>query len=196
MAENINPHEDPIRDASDFTDNLNEAETPLSEPTSESNAGVEADMPGMGSEEKLTLELAEMKDKYIRLYADFENFRRRTARERLELVGTANADLMSNILPIVDDFERAMQSFESTSEVEPLKEGVSLIFQKLYKTLEGKGLKVMKTVGLSFDADFQESVAQYPAPSPELKGMVIDEVEKGYFLNDKVIRFAKVVVGG
>ena len=196
MAENINPHEDPIRDASDFTDNVNEAETSFSDATRDADSGVETERPDLDSEEKLNMELAEMKDKYIRLYADFENFRRRTARERLELVGTANADLMSNILPIVDDFERAMQSFESTTEVEPLREGVALIFQKLYKTLEGKGLKVMKTVGLPFDADFQESVAQYPAPNPELKGMVIDEVEKGYLLNDKVIRYAKVVVGG
>lgn len=196
MAENINPHEDPMRDAPDFTDNLNEAETPFSDATRDANFDADTDLFGLSAEEKLKSELAEMKDKYIRLYADFENFRRRTAKERLELLGTANADLMRNILPIVDDFERAMQSFEATSEVQPLREGVSLIFQKLYKTLEGKGLKVMKTVGLPFDADFQESVAQYPAPSPELKGMVVDEVEKGYLLNDKVIRYAKVVVGG
>ena len=196
MAENINPHEDPTRDASDITDNLNEAETPFSDATSDADFDAETNMFDLSADEKLKIELAEMKDKYIRLYADFENFRRRTARERLELVGTATTDLMQNILPIVDDFERAMQSFEATSEVEPLREGVSLIFQKLYKTLESKGLKVMKTVGLPFDADFQESVAQYPAPNPELKGMVIDEVEKGYLLNDKVIRYAKVVVGG
>lgn len=196
MAENSNPHENPMRDASNFTDNLNEAGTPLSDATSETDFDPETDLFDLSAEEKLKIELAEMKDKYIRLYADFENFRRRTAKERLELVGTATTDLMQNILPIVDDFERAMQSFEATSEIEPLKEGVSLIFHKLYKTLEGKGLKVMKTVGLPFDADLQESVAQYPAPNPELKGMVIDEVEKGYLLNEKVIRFAKVVVGG
>ena len=139
MADNINPHEDPMRDASDFTDNLNEAETPLSDTTPDADLGADTDMFDLSADEKLKIELAEMKDKYIRLYADFENFRRRTARERLDLVGTANADLMRTILPIVDDFERAMQSFEATSEVEPLKEGVSLIFQKLYKTLEGKG---------------------------------------------------------
>lgn len=196
MAENSNPHENPMQDESDFTDNLNETGTPLSDTTSETDFDPETDLFDLSAEEKLKIELAEMKDKYIRLYADFENFRRRTAKERLELVGTATTDLMRTILPTVDDFERAMQSFEATSEVEPLKEGVSLIFQKLYKTLEGKGLKVMKTVGLPFDADLQESVAQYPAPNPELKGMVIDEVEKGYLLNDKVIRFAKVVVGG
>lgn len=196
MAENPNPQEDTTRDASDFTDNLNQAGAPFADTTSETNFDVEDDRSDLNSEEKLTIELAEMKDKYIRLYADFENFRRRTARERLDLVGTANTDLMRTILPIVDDFERAMQSFEATSEVEPLKEGVALIFQKLYNTLEAKGLKGMKTIGLPFDADLHESVAQYPAPSPELKGMVVDEIEKGYFLNDKVIRYAKVVVGG
>lgn len=196
MAENPNPQEDTTRDASDFTDNLNQPGKPFEDTTSETDFDVEDDRSDLNSEEKLTIELAEMKDKYIRLYADFENFRRRTARERLDLVGTANTDLMRTILPIVDDFERAMQSFEATSEVEPLKEGVALIFQKLYNTLEAKGLKGMKTVGLPFDADLHESVAQYPAPSPELKGMVIDEIEKGYFLNDKVIRYAKVVVGG
>lgn len=151
--------------------------------------------PELTSEEKLKLDLAELKDKYIRLYADFENFRRRTAKERLELMGTANADLLKSILPVVDDFERAMQSFDTTIEVEPLKEGVVLVFNKLQKTLETKGLKAMKTVGLPFDAELHESIAQYPAPNEELRGKVIDEVERGYFLNDKVIRYAKVVVG-
>jgi len=145
--------------------------------------------------EKAKLELAELKDKYLRLYADFENFRRRTARERMELIGTANADTMKNILSVVDDFERAIKSFDTTTEVKPLKEGVDLIYHKLFKTLESQGLKPMKTLGLPFDAELHESIAQYPAPNPELKGMVVDEVEKGYFLNDKLIRYAKVVVG-
>jgi len=146
-------------------------------------------------EEKAKLELTELKDKYLRLYADFENFRRRTARERMELIGTANADTMKNILPVVDDFERAIKSFDTTTEVKPLKEGVDLIYNKLFKTLESQGLKPMKTMGLPFDAELHESIAQYPAPNPELKDMVVDEVEKGYFLNDKVIRYAKVVIG-
>ncbi len=195
MAENSNPHEEPARDAADFTDNLKE--TPFSDdtPVSDTDFEVETDTSDLSSEEKLKIELAELKDKYLRLYADFENFRRRTAKERLELLGTANSELMKTILPIVDDFERAMQSFDITTEVEPLKEGVALIYNKLYKTLETKGLKAMKTVGLPFDAELHESIAQYPAPSEELKGKVIDEVERGYFLNDKVIRYAKVVVG-
>ncbi|GAA4453872.1 nucleotide exchange factor GrpE [Nibrella saemangeumensis] len=140
-------------------------------------------------------ELAELKDKYLRLYADFENFRRRTAKEKLELVSTANEGLLVSLLPVVDDFERAMQSLEKTSDVAALKEGVSLIFHKLTKTLEAKGLKPMTAKGEPFNADVHESVTQFPAPSDDLKGKVIDEVEKGYYLNDKVIRFAKVVVG-
>ncbi|GAB3496917.1 nucleotide exchange factor GrpE [Spirosoma knui] len=140
-------------------------------------------------------ELAELKDKYLRLYADFENFRRRTAKEKLELISNANEGLLQALIPVVDDFERAMQSMEQAEDVAALKEGVTLIYTKLFKTLEGKGLKPMTSKGEPFDADLHESVTQFPAPSDDLKGKVIDEVEKGYYLNDKVIRFAKVIVG-
>lgn len=146
-------------------------------------------------EEELRIELAELKDKYLRLYADFENFRRRTAKEKIDLIASANAELMKSVLPIVDDFERAMQSFETSTEIEPLKEGVGLIYHKFFKTLESKGLKPMAAKGEVFDAEIHESVTQFPAPSEDLKGKVIDEVEKGYYLNEKVIRYAKVVVG-
>lgn len=140
-------------------------------------------------------EIAELKDKYLRLYADFENFRRRTAKEKLELISNANEGVLQALIPVVDDFERAMQSIENTNDVTALKEGVSLIYTKLYKTLEGKGLKPMVSKGEPFNADLHESVTQFPAPSDDLKGKVIDEIEKGYYLNDKVIRFAKVIVG-
>lgn len=149
----------------------------------------------LNPEEELKIELAELKDKYLRLYADFENFRRRTAKEKIDLIASANGELMKSILPVVDDFERAMQSFETTTEIEPLKEGVGLISHKFFKTLESKGLKPMNSKGEVFDAEIHESVTQFPAPSEDLKGKVIDEVEKGYYLNDKVIRYAKVVVG-
>ena len=142
-----------------------------------------------------TNEVAELKDKYLRLYADFENFRRRTAKEKLDLIGSANEGLLKALIPVIDDFERAIQSMEKTEDVAALKEGVSLIYNKLYKTLEGKGLKPMTSKGEPFNADLHESVTQFPAPSDDLKGKVIDEVEKGYYLNDKVIRFAKVIVG-
>lgn len=141
------------------------------------------------------IEVAELKDKYMRLYADFENFRRRTAKEKLEMISGASADLIKAVLPIVDDFERAKVSFDSSTEIEALKEGVDLIYTKLYKTLESKGLKPMQSKGEVFDAELHESIAQFPAPTEDLKGKVIDEIEKGYFLNEKVIRYAKVIVG-
>ncbi|GAB4045096.1 nucleotide exchange factor GrpE [Spirosoma litoris] len=145
--------------------------------------------------DRIGSELAELKDKYLRLYADFENFRRRTAKEKLDLISNANEGVLKALIPVVDDFERAMQSMENTEDVAALKEGVSLIYTKFFKTLEGKGLKPMISKGEPFDADLHESVTQFPAPSPDLKGKVIDEIEKGYYLNDKVIRFAKVIVG-
>jgi molecular chaperone GrpE len=147
------------------------------------------------TENSVENELAELKDKYLRLYADFENFRRRTAKEKLDLISTGNAELMKVVLPVLDDFERAMAAFEVTTEVEPIKEGIGLIYNKLFKNLESRGLKSMTTKGEVFDADLHESITQFPAPSEDLKGKVIDEVEKGYLLNEKVIRYAKVVVG-
>ena len=145
--------------------------------------------------ETAKLEIAELKDKYLRLYADFENFRRRTAKEKLEMISGASADMLKSVLPVVDDFERAIVSFDSSTEIEALKEGVDLIYNKLLKTLESKGLKPMISKGETFDAELHESIAQFPAPSEDLKGKIIDEIEKGYYLNDKVIRYAKVIVG-
>lgn len=145
--------------------------------------------------DKTTSELAELKDKYLRLYADFENFRRRTAKEKLDMINSANEGLLKSLIPVIDDFERAKQSMDNTDDITAVKEGVDLIYTKFTKTLEAKGLKPMVSKGEPFDADLHESITQFPAPSPELKGKVIDEVEKGYYLNDKVIRFAKVIVG-
>ncbi len=145
--------------------------------------------------DKTTSELAELKDKYLRLYADFENFRRRTAKEKLDMINSANEGLLKSLSPVIDDFERAKQSMDSTDDITAVKEGVDLIYTKFTKTLESKGLKPMVSKGEPFDADLHESITQFPAPSPDLKGKVIDEVEKGYYLNDKVIRFAKVIVG-
>ncbi|MBC8112431.1 MAG: nucleotide exchange factor GrpE [Verrucomicrobia bacterium] len=136
-------------------------------------------------------EISEQKDKYLRLYADFENFRKRVARERIELIDTANEHLMQAIVPIIDDFERAMKVMQTSSE----KEGIQLIYNKLYRSLEQKGLKPMEVIGHVFDLDLHEAITQVPAPTEDMKGKVIDEVEKGYFLGEKVIRFAKVVIG-
>lgn len=164
------------------------------EPTE--NKEQETEEETLSPEEKLSIELAEAKDKYLRLYSEFENFRRRNAKERLELVKTASSDLMEQLLPVIDDFERAQNANKSQEDVEAIKEGFDLIHNKLFKTLENKGLKVMETAkGTEFDAELHEAITQFPTDEEELKGKIIDTVEKGYYLGEKVIRFAKVVIG-
>lgn len=147
-------------------------------------------------EEEPTLEeqLAEQKDKFIRLYSEFENYRRRTAKETYEIRMNASESLIKELLPVLDDFERASKSFDTATEMEPIKEGVKLIYEKFQKTLASKGLKVMDTDEKIFDAELHECVTQFDA-GEEKKGKVIDTIEKGYHLNEKVIRYAKVVVG-
>ncbi len=150
----------------------------------------------MTQEEKTAAELAEMKDKFMRLMAEFENFRRRTAKERIDLTKTATQDLMGELLPVLDDMERARQSIESTKDVDAMLQGLELVFHKLKHVTQQKGLKAMEIhAGADFDADMHEAVTQIPAPSEELKGKIVDVIEKGYTLNDKVIRFAKVIIG-
>lgn len=140
--------------------------------------------------------LKEEQEKYLRLYSEFENFRRRTAKERIDLLQTAGREVISAMLPVLDDFERALKSSEMLKqEHASLLEGFELIARKMSGIMESMGLKPMKSVGELFDAEVHEAVTKIPAPSEEMKGRVIDEVEKGYYLNDKVIRFAKVVVG-
>ncbi len=147
--------------------------------------------------QKLTIELQESKDKFLRLYSEFENFRRRTAKEKLDLISTANEELMSALLPVLDDFERAKKAFEEEgNDLDSIKEGIDLVSSKFQKTLISKGLKPMDTgEGSDFDPDFHEAITQIPAPSKKLKGKVVDVIEKGYMLKDKVIRYAKVVIG-
>ncbi|CAN5447935.1 nucleotide exchange factor GrpE [soil metagenome] len=148
---------------------------------------------------KLQSDLNESKDKYLRLYSEFENFRRRTAKERLELIKNANEDLIVVILPVIDDFDRAQKAFEDKKDKADNKaniEGFHLIQHKLNKILEQKGLKPMNDlIGKDFDSEVHEAITKIPAPEEKLKGKVVDVVEKGYYLNDKVIRFAKVVIG-
>lgn len=144
------------------------------------------------SEELLQAE----KDKYLRLFAEFENYKKRTTKERIELFKTASQELMTVLLPILDDFERALTHIEDDKEAEELRKGVLLIYQKLLKTLEQKGLSVIEVnAGDSFDADTHEAITQIPAPSEDLKGKIIDCVEKGYKLGEKILRHPKVVVG-
>ncbi|MGK6353227.1 nucleotide exchange factor GrpE [Parapedobacter sp. DT-150] len=145
--------------------------------------------------QQLAAELAEANDKYLRLYAEFENYKRRISKERIELMQTAGKEILANLLPVVDDFERALRAFETAIEVAPLKEGVSLVGHKLKNILTHQGVTEMESIGKPFDAELQEAITNVPAPSDDLKGKVIDEIEKGYFLHGKVLRHAKVVVG-
>ncbi|WP_191860312.1 nucleotide exchange factor GrpE [Hanstruepera ponticola] len=148
------------------------------------------------AEEQLSESLQQEKDKFLRLFAEFENYKRRTAKERIDLFKTANEEVMLAMLPVLDDFERALNHIEEDKEAEELRKGVLLIYQKLMTTLEQKGLKAIKiSKGDDFNADSHEAITQIPAPSDDLKGKIIDVVEKGYQLGEKIIRFPKVVIG-
>jgi len=145
--------------------------------------------------EKLKVELDAAKDKFLRLQAEFDNFRRRSAKERIELMQTAGKDVINDMLVVVDDGERAQKQLESTDDVKLIKEGVTLVFNKLRSVLQSKGLKPMEAIGKEFNPDLHEAITEIPAPTKDLKGKVVDEVIKGYYLNDKIIRHEKVVVG-
>jgi molecular chaperone GrpE len=146
-------------------------------------------------EEKLSEELAKEKDKFLRLFAEFENYKKRTSKERMDLFKTANQEVLQALLPVLDDFDRAMTQI-SKSEDEVLLKGVELIHNKLKDTLVSKGLEQVELkAGDTFNADFAEAITQIPAPTPDLKGKVVDVLEKGYKLGDKIIRFPKVVIG-
>ncbi len=147
------------------------------------------------AEEKLKQEISQANDKYLRLYAEFDNFRRRTSKERTELLQTAGKEIIVSLLPVLDDFERAFKSIDQATDVVAVKAGVELIYSKLNNILSQKGLKPMEAVGQPFDADLHEAITNIPAPADDMKGKVIDEMEKGYYLGDKVVRFAKVIVG-
>jgi len=138
--------------------------------------------------------LAQEKDRYLRLFAEFENYKRRTSKERIELFKTASHDVMVALLPVLDDFDRALKQLEKADD--PMFEGVTLIRNKFFETLKQKGLALIETeVGASFDADQHEAITQIPAPNQEMKGKIIDVVEKGYLLGEKIIRYPKVVIG-
>jgi molecular chaperone GrpE len=144
---------------------------------------------------KLQAELNEQKDKYLRLVAEFDNFKRRTAKERIELIQTAGKDILVSLLDVMDDCDRAEKQLQSSEDIKQIKEGIALVFGKLKNTLQSKGVKAMQSLHEDFDVEKHEAITEIPAPTEELKGKILDEVQKGYYLNDKLIRFAKVVVG-
>lgn len=180
IQDNIENHQ-PQEAAGTDTENAPEAGIPSAENLTE--------------EEKLREDLAKEKDKFLRLFAEFENYKRRTAKERLELFKTANQEVLQALLPVMDDFDRALAQI-AKAEDEALLKGVELIHNKLKDTLTAKGLEQVDIkAGDVFDADFAEAITQIPAPSDDLKGKIVDVVEKGYKLGDKIIRFPKVVIG-
>jgi molecular chaperone GrpE len=169
----------------------------------EMNINADADVPGNthlsneGAEDvqdKIQAELEEQKDKYIRLFAEFDNFKRRNAKEKIELIQTAGKDVIVSLLEVLDDCDRAEKQLQNSNDITSIKEGISLVFGKLRNTLSAKGLKPMQSISTGFDVEKHEAITEVPA-AEDMVGKVVDEVEKGYYLNSKIIRFAKVVVG-
>ena len=145
--------------------------------------------------DNLQKELQEQKEKYIRLYADFDNFKRRNAKERVELIQTAGREVIQSMLEVMDDCDRAEKQMQKSDDLKQIREGIQLVFTKFRNTLQSKGLKEMNSIGEEFNPDVHEAITEIPVPDENMKGKVVDEVEKGYMLNDKIIRFSKVVVG-
>jgi molecular chaperone GrpE len=144
---------------------------------------------------KLLADMEEQKDKYLRLFAEFDNFKRRTAKEKIESMQVAGKEVIVALLDVVDDCERAEKQIQTSEDIVAIKEGTTLVFNKLKNVLKAKGLKAMESIHTNFDVEKHEAITEIPAPTEDLKDKVIDEVQKGYYLNDKLIRFAKVVVG-
>mgnify|MGYP005658020227 FL=1 len=145
--------------------------------------------------EELEQELSESKDKFLRLFAEFDNFKKRTAKERIDFRATAGMDALQAFLPVMDDFDRAKKVAENEDNNEEFSEGVKLVYQKLRSVLTSKGIKVMESTGETFDPELHEAITEIPAPTEDMKGKIIDTIEQGYYLNDKIIRYARVVVG-
>jgi len=172
---------------------FNEEDTNSEEPAAE-----KTDLKHPESEnvvEKLQAELVEQKDKYIRLFAEFDNFKRRNAKERIELIQTAGKEVITSLLDVLDDCDRAEKQIQTSEDLQQIREGIQLVFGKLRNTLQARGLKSMESIETDFDVEKHEAITEIPAPNPSLVDKVVDEVQKGYYLNDKIIRFAKVVVG-
>ena len=176
-------------------DNITETVDNAADENAANSGNVTEQTPEVNEVEKLTNELNEQKDKYLRLMAEFDNFRRRTAKERLDLIQTAGKDIVVSLLDVLDDCDRAEKQLQSNADISVQKEGVQLVFNKIRSTLQSKGVKAMESINTEFDVEKHEAITEIPAPNKSMIGKVLDEVMKGYYLNDKIIRFAKVVVG-
>lgn len=182
-----------------LTDEINkETTTEQSKTQSESQQNETVDQNSADEIDELSVlknEVASQKDKFIRLLAEFDNFKKRSAKERIELYKTAGQEIIKDLLPVLDDFQRADKAYSTDNNAENYANGVKLIQEKLQRTLQNKGLKIIESIGQDFNIEHHEAIAEVPAPNDELKGKVLDEVESGYTLNDTIIRYAKVVVG-
>ena len=188
-----------IRDSEEVYSESVDAEVNIETPTDESNTQQETNFGSeeqpLSVEEALKQQVAEANDKYLRLVAEFDNYKKRTLRERIDLIKSAGQDILIDILPVVDDFERAMSTIEKAKDFEGVKIGINLIYGKFVEFLKQKGIVAIDAMNLELDTDKHEAITKIPAPTEELKGKIVDVVTKGYCLNEKVIRFAKVVVG-
>lgn len=182
-VEQIQTEQTPVDESQIQSESQTQEETIVNEPDTKDELSV------------LKEELEEQKNKYLRLFAEFDNFKKRNAKERLELFKTAGQDVIRDLLPVLDDFHRAAKAYEQDNNAENYANGLKLIQEKFQKTLQQKGLKVIESVGKEFNVEQHEAIAEVPAPTDEQKGKIIDEVESGYTLNDTIIRYAKVVVG-
>jgi molecular chaperone GrpE len=189
---NQTPNENPIDSSQSNEQPMNSEENVVVD----SEESISSDnLNSENKEQDWQLKFADMNDRYLRLYSEFDNYRKRSARERVEFAKTAASDTFTAILPVLDDFDRAAKAMENAEDIAVVKEGMQLIYHKFRSILISKGLEEMNAQGETFDADFHEAITSIPSPDDSMKGKVVDEVEKGYSLNGKVIRFAKVVVG-
>lgn len=185
-----------VKDTVDSTEETTEQEaTAEKEAEVETEESPKAEVPKKTEEEIQAEKLAEINDKYVRLSAEFDNYRRRTLKEKMELTKTAGESLLLALLPVVDDFDRALAHIDEAKDIDALKEGIKLIYDKFNDYISQQGMKEIEAKEKEFDTDVHEAVTKIPAPTEEMKGKVIDCIEKGYTLHDKVIRFSKVVVG-
>ena len=175
--------------------NIQETAENLENAENDSNKAQEVENEPISELDQLKAEIAEQKDKYLRLIAEFDNYKRRTSKERIDLIQTAGKDVIVSLLDVLDDCDRAEKQLSISEDIKVQKEGIQLVFNKIRSTMQSKGLTAMESIGKDFDVELHEAITEVPAPSDKQKGKVIDEITKGYFLNEKIIRFAKVVVG-
>lgn len=174
---------------------MDEKETVQNPETENQQENQDASIEELNELDTLKKEIEEQKEKFIRLYADFDNFKRRNAKERVELIQTAGKEVIQSMLEVLDDCERAEKQMNQSTDLKQIREGIGLVFSKFRNILQSRGLKEMKSIGETFNPDFHEAITEISVQDENMKGKIVDEVEKGYTLNDKIIRFSKVVIG-